>query len=599
MRDSIVIANCGGFWGDDPGAAARQVAGGPVDYLVMDYLAEITMALLHKARSRNPEAGYAQDFLRQLEDVLVACIEKDIRIISNAGGINPEGCRRDVMALAQRLGVADRVEVGVVAGDDILDRLSELREAGEPLEHMDSRLDFSQISDVVQSANVYLGANGVVRALDLGANVIVSGRVTDTGVTLAPMMHEFGWAPDDYDRIAAGIVAGHIIECGTQCTGGNFTDWRDVPDFDAMGYPLVEARADGSFVITKHPGSGGLVNIHTVTEQLLYEMGNPAYLSPDCVARFDSIKLTDDGPDRVHVSGIRGEAPPDKLKVSISYANGYRAFGRMLISGPDAVAKAEVAGNSFWVSAGGRDHYQHTETRLLGYNGSHPPLAEYEPSEVILQVAARDADRKKISADFAPQLVPKVLSSVPGITYLADQGRPRPSEVVGYWPCLVSRSQVPVRVSVAETEDILSNAVAGKSSAVFEPDNRAVQLALVGTSIEVPLVKLCLARSGDKGDSCNIGVIARSPQIYAWMLENLTEEFVQQRFAGMCEGGVERYLVANLLAVNFLLHESLGGGGTLSLLPDAQGKTYAQYLLATTVEVDQCLLPSALPSALP
>lgn len=592
MRDSIVIANCGGFWGDDPGAAARQVGGGPVDYLVMDYLAEITMALLQKARSRNPDAGYAQDFLRQLDDVLVDCLEKNIRIISNAGGINPDGCRRDVMALAERHNVASKVKVGVVAGDDILSRLQQLRDAGEKLEHMDSALDFSQIGESVQSANVYLGANGVVRALDLGANVVVSGRVTDTGVTLAPMMHEFGWAEDDYDRVAAGIVAGHIIECGTQCTGGNFTDWRTVPSFDAMGYPLVEAFADGTFVVTKHPGSGGLVNVHTVSEQLLYEMGNPAYLSPDCIARFDSIRLREDGPDRVHVSGIRGEAPPDRLKVSVSYSNGYRAFGRMLISGPEAVEKADVAADSFWHSAGGRDHYQHTETRYLGYNGSHPPYQQYDPSEVILQVAARDADREKITADFAPQLVPKVLSSIPGITYLADQGRPRASEVVGYWPCLVSRAQVPVHVSVGDIEQTLSNAIPEQTSAAFEPQSSHCVVTPTGRSQEVTLLQLCLARSGDKGDSCNVGVIARSPEIYTWMLGHLTESFVKQRFAGICQGGVERFEVANLLAVNFLLHESLGGGGTLSLLPDAQGKTYAQYLLATTVQVDEALLRS-------
>jgi len=590
MREKIVIANCGGFWGDDPGAARRQLDGGAVDYLVMDYLAEITMALLHKARSRDPQGGYTRDFLQQLRDVLVDCMDRNIRIISNAGGINPAGCADAVDALAVELGVADRAVVGVLTGDDILDRLTDLQLAGETLEHMDSGRTLAEIVDQVQSANVYLGAKGVVRALDLGANVVVCGRVTDTGVTLAPMMHEFGWAEDDYDRVAAGIVAGHIIECGTQCTGGNYTDWRVVPSFDNMGYPLIEAYPDGSFTVTKHPGTGGLVNVHTVTEQLLYEMGNPAYLAPDCVARFDSIQLKNDGPDRVHVSGIRGAPPPEKLKVSVSFADGYRAFGRMLISGPECIDKAQVAAESFWTSAGGRDHYEHTETRMLGYNGSHPPYTAHDPSEVILQVAARDGDRAKINADFAPQLVPKVLSSIPGITYLADQGRPRSSEVVGYWPALISRAHVPMRLKVGDTEVDLANNHVPRDTAPFQPLTPVTIVSGSGARVDVALMQLCLARSGDKGDSCNIGVIARSPEIYAWMLDKLTATFIKQRFTEICLGDVERFEVANLLALNFLLHESLGGGGTLSLLPDAQGKTYAQYLLATPVTVHQSLL---------
>ena len=593
MREKIVIANCGGFWGDDPGAAKRQIDGGAVDYLVMDYLAEITMALLQKARARNPKAGYTQDFIQQLNDVLVDCVHRNIAIISNAGGINPDGCRDAVVDLATQLGVSSQIRVGVVAGDDIVGRIDALEAAGEKLLHMDTGKPLATIRDRVQSANVYLGAAGVVRALKQRANIVICGRVTDTGVTLAPMMHEFNWAEDDYDRVAAGIVAGHIIECGTQCTGGNFTDWRTVPSFNNMGYPLVEAYPDGSFVVTKHEGTGGLVNVHTVTEQLLYEMGDPAYLAPDCVARFDSIKLVQDGPDRVHVSGIRGAPPPEKLKVSISFADGYRAFGRMLISGPETLDKAHQAAESFWQSAKGREHYQHTETRLLGHDGAHPSLSAEEPSEVVLQVAARDNDREKITRDFAPQLVPKVLSSVPGITYLADQGRPRTSEIVGYWPALVSREAIPIEVSVGVDTVTMSNQIEStKSASEFKATATFAAAMPSGSLVSCTLRKLCLARSGDKGDAANIGLIARSPEIYAWMHEFIDAEFVQARFVTICHGDVERYEVPNLLALNFILNESLGGGGTLSLLPDAQGKTYAQYLLASAVEVDQSLIDS-------
>ena len=279
-RDRIVVANSGGFWGDDPTAAGRQVGGGPIDYLVMDYLAEVTMAILQKQRQRDPTAGYARDFLAQLREVLPACVDRGIRIIANAGGVNPLACRDAVEALAKALGLADRVRVGVVLGDDISSDLDGLLAAGERLAHMDTGRPLADIRGQVLSANVYLGAAPIVAALDLGANVVIAGRVTDTAVTLAPMMHEFGWAVDDWDRLAAGVIAGHIIECGTQCTGGNFTDWERVPSFRDLGFPLVEAFADGSFVVTKHPGTGGLVSVQTVSEQLLYEMARPRTSRP-------------------------------------------------------------------------------------------------------------------------------------------------------------------------------------------------------------------------------------------------------------------------------------------------------------------------------
>lgn len=590
--ERIVIANCGGFWGDDPTAARRQVEGGPVDYLVMDYLAEVTMAILQKQRQRRPEAGYATDFLAQLRDVLPACVERGIKVISNAGGVNPLACKAAVERLATELGLEGRVRVGVVLGDDIYDRLDELSAAGEALANMDTGRPLADVRDQVLSANVYLGAAPVVRALEMGADVVITGRVTDTGVTLAPMIHEFGWAADDWDRLAAGIIAGHIIECGPQCTGGNFTDWQKVKSYSNLGFPLVEARPDGTFTVTKHPGTGGLVSVHTVTEQLLYEMGSPRYLAPDCVARFDSITLTQEGPDRVTVAGARGEPAPEKLKVSVSFASGYRAFGRLIVSGPDALAKAQKAADILWECAGGRELYEVTATQFLAWNATHPPLTDAEPSEVLVQVAVRDADEAKINGRFGVQVVPRVLGSVPGITYLADQGRPRASEVVGYWPALISREWVPTRVVVGDDEaDVPSPDLSGVSAAPFEPAPlRVAPPAPTGARVRVPLSRLCLARSGDKGDTANVGVIARSPSVYAWMLEHLTAEFVAARFAEVCRGEVERAEVPNLMALNFLLHQSLGGGGTLSLLVDAQGKTYAQYLLAAEVEVNEGLL---------
>lgn len=589
-KDRLIIANCGGFWGDDPTAAKRQVEGGPIDYLVMDYLAEVTMAILQKIRLKDPQGGYATDFLTQLRDVLPLCLERGIKVITNAGGVNPLACKAAVEALAAELGCADKLKVGVVLGDDIYPRLDEILGAGEALTHMETGRPLTDVRKQVLSANVYLGAAPVVEALKLGANVIISGRVTDTGVTLAPLIHEFGWAANDWDKLASGIVAGHIIECGTQCTGGNFTDWQKVPSFARMGYPLVDARPDGTFSVTKHPGTGGMVTVHTVSEQLLYEMGAPDYVAPDCVARFDSIRLEQDGPDRVRVSGVKGGPAPEKLKVSVSFKQGYRASGKLVISGPDTLAKARKVAEVFWESVGGEDAWDATLTQLVGHDACHPSLVSGEPSEVILALSVRDQDAGKIDERFAKQIVPKVLSTVPGITYMAEGGRPRPSGVIGYWPALIARDQVVVEARCGDAVVAVPQAAPAGTPLQFSAAAVAADVPSGGKTVTVPLSRLCLARSGDKGDTCNVGVLGRSPAVFAWMRETLTVEFVKARFREVCHGAVERFEVPNLLALNFLLHESLGGGGTLSLLLDPQGKTFAQYLLATPVEVDARLL---------
>ncbi len=600
----IVIANCGGFWGDDPTAARRQVEGGPIDYLVMDYLAEVTMAILQKQKARKPELGYAGDFITQMRDVLVPCMERGVTIIANAGGVNPHACGAALVALATELGVADKVKLGVVAGDDLYDDLDALLAGGQVLASMETGRPLADVRAQVQSANVYIGAPAIVRALEQGANVIIAGRVTDTSVALAPMIHHFGWASDDWDSLAAGVVAGHIIECGCQCTGGNFTDWHLVPDHRNMGYPLVEASADGTFVVTKHPGTGGLVSVHTVSEQLLYEMGGPAYLSPDCIARFDSIELTQEGPDRVRVSGIIGEAPPELLKVAVSYSDGYRSVGRLLLSGPDTLRKANKVAEVFWSTAGGADLYEESNTSFIGWDSTHPSLAAEEPSEVLIQFGVRDHDRSKIETNFAPMVVGCMLQALPGMTVPADQGRPRTAEVVAHWPALISRDLVKANVTVGgNTEEVSAAAAAYTDVRVAPaplgkptPADDAAELPASGSgseSVTVPLMRLCIGRSGDKGDTGNVGIRARSPEIYHWIKANLTAEVVKAQFKGICNGEVDRFELPNLLALNFLLHESLGGGGAASLRFDAQGKTFSQYLLSMPVTVPAAVLVTA------
>ncbi len=589
---SIVIANCGGFWGDDPSAAKRQVDGGPIDYLVMDYLAEVTMAILSKQMARDPDKGYAADLLAQLRDVLVKAVEDDIKIISNAGGVNPIAARDAVEKLASDLGVADRVRVGVVIGDNLYPRLDELIESGENFEHLETGETIEAVRGEVLSANAYLGAGPIVKALEMDANVVITGRVTDAGVTLAPMIHEFGWAQDDWDKIASGVVAGHIIECGLQATGGNFTDWAKVPSWSNMGYPLVEAREDGTFTVTKHPDTGGLVSLHTVTEQLLYEIGPPGYLSADVVARFDTIRLEDLGEDRVDVSGIRGTPAPETLKVSISYRDGYRAFGRLLISGPDALDKAATVEDAFWANVGGADQFDETLCQVIGWDGTHPPIdPDQEPNEIILQLGVRDRDPDKIRRHFAAKVVPLVLGTVPGITYLADHGRPRAAEVIGFWPALIARTSVTAEVIVGdESVEVGSGDWSGSTAAPISVEPAGADYPDTESTVTVRLAELCLARSGDKGNIANIGVIARSPAVYRWMLDNLTTQDVDDFFDEMDHGEVERYELPNLLSMNFLIRDSLGGGGTRSLMSDPQAKTFAQFLLTAEVTVDEGLL---------
>ncbi|MBA3742989.1 acyclic terpene utilization AtuA family protein [Sporichthya sp.] len=600
MTEKIVIANCGGFWGDDPTAARRQVEGGPIDYLVMDYLAEVTMAILQKQKARKPELGYAGDFITQMRDVLVPCMERGVTIIANAGGVNPHACGAALEALAAELGVADKLKLGVVAGDDLYDDLDALLAGGQPLNSMETGRPLSDVRANVQSANVYIGAPAIVRALEQGANVIIAGRVTDTSVALAPMIHHFGWAADDWDKLAAGVVAGHIIECGCQCTGGNFTDWHLVPDHRNMGYPLVEASSDGTFVVTKHPGTGGLVSVHTVSEQLLYEMGGPAYLSPDCIARFDSIELSQEGPDRVRVSGITGEAPPELLKVAVSYSDGYRSVGRLLLSGPDTLRKADKVAEVFWSTAGGADLYEESNTSFIGWDSTHPSLAAEEPSEVLIQFGVRDHDRSKIEKNFAPMVVGCMLQALPGMTVPADQGRPRTAEVVAHWPALISRELVKANVTVGGNTEPVSSAAAAYTDVRVTPAplgkatpaDDASELA-ASESVTVSLMQLCIGRSGDKGDTGNVGIRARSPEIYHWIKANITAEVIKQQFKGICNGEVDRFELPNMLALNFLLHESLGGGGAASLRFDAQGKTFSQYLLSMPVTVPAALVATA------
>jgi Acyclic terpene utilisation family protein AtuA len=590
MPELIRIANAGGYWGDDLTQFKRQAELGPVDYVTLDFLAEITMSIMQKQRSRDPRSGYARDFVAQVAETLAVLVERDIRVISNAGGVNPLACRGALLEMARGRGVD--LDVAAVVGDDLLERLGELNAAGVTLDDMESGAAFAGVRERVSSANAYYGAWPVVEALESGARIVVTGRCTDTGITLAPMIHAFGWQPGDWDRLAAGIVAGHIVECGAQSTGGNYTDWREVKRFETIGYPVIEVYEDGSFIVTKHPGTGGLVTVRTVKEQLVYEMGDPrGYITPDVVADFATIRLEPAGRDRVRVWGVRGRPAPPSLKVSASYFDGFKATGSIIISGPDAAAKARAFADLFWKRVGLRFDATHTE--LVGQSACWGPLAPpSDPPEILLRLSVRDRDKDKLDA-FAKMVPAVILSGPPGVAVTG--GRPQSQEVVAYWPALVPRDHVKPRLVTRDGERTLDWPTPLQPMGKPAPLPREHWPVLKGSMkmVTAPLAELAHARSGDKGDTANIGVIARAPEVYPWLAKTLTAAVVKRRFKGICLGPVVRHEVPNLWALNFLLHESLGGGGTVSLRLDAQGKTLSHALLAMPVRVPRALVEAA------
>nr|BCX01862.1 MAG: hypothetical protein KatS3mg041_1908 [Bacteroidota bacterium] len=446
MKSVIRIASGQGFWGDWPQAPIHQVRLGPIDYLVMDYLAEVTMSILKKQQLRNPELGYARDFPELMEEILPDIVERNIRVITNAGGVNPLACRDRVLEIARRKGI--QVSVAVVLGDDILADLDRLLAEGHELRNLDTGEPLSTIRDRVLSANVYFGAAPIVEALRQGAQIVITGRTTDTGLTLAPMVYEFGWSWEQYDLLAAGVVAGHINECGAQATGGNFTDWYRVPDLARVGFPIIEAYPDGSFVVTKHEGTGGLVDTFTVREQLLYEIGDPrAYITPECRADFTSIELEQEGPDRVRVRNVRGGPPTEFYKVSISYSAGWKATGTLVYAWPDAVAKAQAAARILKQRLDDLGLvFEEFRVELVGVNACHETIAEpvQDPNEVELRLSVRSSDYRSVE-EFGRQIAPLILTGPSSVTGFSG-GRPRPSEVIAYWPALLAKSVVTPRV---------------------------------------------------------------------------------------------------------------------------------------------------------
>ncbi len=597
-HDRIVrIGGASGAWGDSPGAIP-QLLGASVDYLMMDYLAEVSLSLLARARLKAPDAGYPPDFVNYLKEALPEIARRRVKVVSNAGGVNPRGCRAALEAACAEAGISLRI--AIVEGDDVLPILERLRAAdlreATTAEPLPARL---------LSANAYLGALPIRAALDAGADVVITGRCADSALALGILMHEFGWSETDYDRLAAGSLVGHLLECGAQGVGGLHTDWQRVPDWAHIGYPLAECAADGSFVLSKPPGSGGLVIPGSVAEQVLYEIGDPAaYLLPDVIADFSQVRLDAAGPDRVRVTGARGRPPTPRYKVSATWQQGYRAVASVSIVGPDAALKAERTAAELLERARtifrsrGLPDFAATHVEALGAEASYGPGSRARGTrEVLLRLVVVHPDAKCIDL-FARELGAVGISFAPGTTGIYG-GRPKATPHIRLFTLFIDKSWLPPpRVELGATCTVVTVPAGiepGEATAARPPvvataaSDGDTERATAGM-IEVPLLRLALARSGDKGDTANIAVIARDPALVETLRREVTPERVAAHFAHLVRGKVERFEAPGLNAFNFLLHDALGGGGMASLRIDPQGKAYAPMALEMPVRVPSSLL---------
>ena len=582
-RRTVRIGGASGFWGDTALAVPQLLASGEVAYLVFDYLAEVTMSILAAQRAKDAKAGYALDFVQiMMREALPTLRERGIRVVANAGGVNPLACRDALLALAAELGLT--LKVGVVVGDDLGAMAAEFRAAGTT--EMYSGAAFPQR---VASINAYLGALPIAAALDAGCDVVITGRCVDSAVTLGVLVHEFGWAVDDYDQLAQGTLAGHLIECGAQCTGGLFTDWQDVPDWESIGFPIVEASADGGFVITKASGTGGLVTPATVTEQLLYEIGDPrAYLVPDVSCDFTAVQMVQLGEHRVGVRGATGRAPTASYKLSATFADGYRNTGFLTIAGEQAVAKARRTGQALLTRMGrmlearGLPPFSETRIEVLGGEDMYGAHANTAAREVVLKMSAKCASKDSLEL-FAREFAPAATSMAPGTLGLVG-GRPSPTPVVRLFSFLWPKAAVAVEIDVqGERVPVVIPADGGFDASELPPAWRHASASIISDTKRVPLIQLAHGRSGDKGDKANIGLIARRAEDLAALSAWLTPERVAAHFAHRAPRLVERFDLPGLNAINFVLHDVLGGGGMASLHTDNLAKAYAQVLLAMHV----------------
>jgi hypothetical protein len=589
MRRPVRIANCSGFYGDRASAAREMVEGGPIDVLTGDYLAELTMLILWKARQKDPSAGYARTFLSQFEQVIGSCLDRGITIVTNAGGLSPAGLAARLGEIAAGLGLTPKI--AHIEGDDLLDRLGELTEAGHPLAHADTGEPLAKAGVVPVTANAYLGGWGIAAALRAGADVVVCPRVTDASLVTGPAAAWHGWTPADLDQLAGAVVAGHVIECGPQATGGNYPFLDELPDLRNPGFPIAEVAGDGSSVITKHPGTGGVVSAGTVTAQLLYEIAEPGYAGPDVVAHFDTVRLAADGPDRVRISGTRGSPPPETLKVALNYLGGYRNTMTMVLTGLDIEKKADRAEAMLFGLLGGKDRFGAVDVRLI--RSDRPDAPTNEQATAQLRITVMDPDPAKVGRSFSGAMIELALAGYAGFHTTTP---PTEASAYGvYWPTFVPAAVVEHTVVLPDSTRLaIPPAHAGGSRPAPAPEaGRPAAPAVAGPTRRAPLGLICGARSGDKGQNANVGLWTRQPEAYHWLRGYLDVGRFRELLPEAAGLEVRRYELPNLQALNFVVAGLLGLGVAASTRPDPQAKGLGEYLRSRHADIPVALLEAA------
>ncbi len=584
-KDILRIANCSGFYGDRLSAARAMIEGGPIDVLTGDYLAELTMSILHGKKSKDPSSGYVGTFVKQMKDVLGLCKEKGIKVVTNAGGLNPEGCAKEIEAIAAEQGLD--VKVAWIDGDNLMPRLDELMAAGEDFASIDTGVKYQDYKHKAVTANAYLGAWGIKEALDQGADVVICPRVTDAAVIIGPAAWHFNWSRDDYDALAGALVAGHLIECGPQVVGGMYSFFQEVPTFDNIGYPIAEMEADGSFTICKHPGTGGLISVGTVTAQVLYETNAPAYKNPDVIAHFDSMNFEQVGPDRVRVSGTKGSCPPSTHKVCMNLSAGYRACQEMLITGLDIEEKAELFTDQLFKNLGGKDKFDKVSVQLLRTDKEDP--ASNDEATATLRIIAYSTDPNLVGRMFYAKSTELGLGNYPGLYGRAPANAPGP--VTEHWPALVDSKYITEHVHLnGTTTEVEPTQKLGLEPIGYQSVPVDVPAPPSGPTKRIPLGRLFGARAGDKGGAANVGVWAKTDETYSFLYHFLTADKFKELLPDMAGFKVERYELPNIKALNFFVHDVLGEGIAASTRTDGQAKSMGEYLRAKYIEVPESLV---------